>query len=68
MTWHVGIDMNTINMSIGAPTGYKSGPVLILADRLASKGVLVTLSAGNDGAEATLACECWSKICFGKKT
>lgn len=45
------LEMDIINMSIGTGSGYRSGPIAVLADSIVARGVSVIVSAGNDGAD-----------------
>lgn len=47
-----GVDI--ISMSIGGPHGFSEDPASVVASRLASKGVVINIAAGNDGGKGLL--------------
>ena len=44
-----GVDI--ISMSLAGPNGWSEDPHIVIADRLASKGVIIVAAAGNDGVD-----------------
>src|SRR5262249_21213078 len=47
--WAVDNDMDVINMSLGSPFGSKDDPSAVAATNAARAGVVVVISAGNEG-------------------
>ncbi|KAG9250584.1 peptidase S8/S53 domain-containing protein [Emericellopsis atlantica] len=46
-----GAGADVITASIGSPNGFTDNPWAVVASRLVEKGVVVTISAGNEGSE-----------------
>jgi subtilisin family serine protease len=49
INWAVENDMDVINMSLGSPLGTKDSPDAVAATNAARSGVVVVISAGNEG-------------------
>ncbi|KAK0671438.1 minor extracellular protease vpr [Cercophora samala] len=54
-----------ISMSVGSPGGFSDSPLNILGDRLVEAGVVVVVSAGNDGYHGP---DYINELCSGGKT